>query len=319
MIRIAQAARPESGKGKWGAPPNQLRTGATAANPGGNMDGELEVRAFYGGWEKVFRPISSTKADKIAYLAEETVRNGRYGGYGQNNGQYPRTGLFDELKKMDKPEPMQIKTLFNVDCTSMLGACVYFAGVRKSALRTMWSGTARDILLESGEFVEITDKVLLQSGVGIKRGDLLWKTGHMAVALDSDKRQETTPVVICNCAACNLREGAGVNNKIVKVLHPGDVGELISTAANGWGQIRFGKYYGFVSPKYFKELDTKTASGNVWLRKKAGELSKETEIIVIPAGAKAYVTGETTKVGLTFWYKAIYAGREGWASGKYLR
>jgi uncharacterized protein YraI len=317
MIRIAQAARPESGKGKWGMPPNQLRTGATAANPGGNMDGELEVRAFYGGWQKVFRPISSTKGDRIAYLAEETVRNGKYGGYGQNNGQYPRTGLFDELKKMSKPEPMQIKTLFNVDCTSMLGASVYFAGIKKTALRTMWSGTARDILLETGEFVELTDKTLLQSGVGIKRGDLLWKEGHMAVALDSDKKQDTTPIVICDCSACNLRSGPGTNYGVIKTLHPGDRGELISKADNGWGQVKIGSVIGHVSPLYYKELKTMKATGNVWLRKGAG--TSNAGIIVIPKGATAYVTGDTKKVLLTTWHKAIYAGREGWASGKYLK
>ena len=60
-----------------------------------------------------------------------------------------------------------------------------------------------------------------------------------------------------------------------------------------------------------------TATGNVWLRKGAG--TEYNKIIVIPQGAKPYATGKTKKVNLTTWYECIYAGREGWASGKYLR
>ena len=317
MIRIAQASSSET-YSAWGNPPNQRRTGVTASNPGGNMDGELNVMAFYGPWEKVFRCINTNVADRIAYLAEETVRNGKYGGYGQNNGKYPRTGLFDELKKMDKPEPMQIKNLFNVDCSSMSGACVYFAGVKDSHLRDMWTGTARDILLQTGQFVELTDKTLLQSGQGLKRGDLLWKTGHMAICLDTDGREQSTPAVIYNCTACNLRSGPGTEYNVVKVLHSGDRVELISRAENGWGQVKYGVSIGHVSPKYYKVLPTMKATGNVWLRKVAGKITTDTEIIVIPKDATVYVTGEKKKVLLTTWYRTIYANREGWASGRYL-
>jgi len=317
MIRIAQASSSELYRA-WGTPPNQRRTGVTKDKPGGNMDGELNVMAFYGGWEKVFRPVESGKGDKIAYLAERTVMNGGYIGYGQNNGQYPRTGLFDALLKQgSNPDPMIIHQLINVDCSSMVGACVYFAGIKSGALRDMWTGTERDVLMKTGQFVELTDKTLLQSGVGIKRGDILWKTGHTAVALDSDSEQETTPAVIWDCAACNLRSGSGVNYKVLKTLHPGDIVQKVSRADNGWWQVKSGAVYGYVSPKYVKDLKTMTATGNVWLRDGAG--TKATEIIVIPKGAAVYVTGVTIKNGLTTWYQAFYAGKEGWASGKYLR
>lgn len=317
MIRIAQAASSEYFTA-WGEPPNQRRTGATKENPGGNMDGELNVVPFYGPWEKVFRPVNSVIADRIAYLAEETVRNGAYGGYGQNNGKYPRTGLFDIMLKQTKPEPMQIKTLFNVDCSSMSGACVYHAGVQDKRLRDMWTGSAREILLSTGEFVEITDKTLIQSAVGIKRGDILWKTGHMAICLDSDSEQESVPVKVWYCTACNLRTGPSALDYRVKVLHPGDIVEWISTADNGWLQVKAGNDYGYISPKYYKRLDTLRCTFPTWLRTDC-VIEEATEIIVIPEGATAYITGETKKIVARTWYKSIYAGREGWASGKYLK
>lgn len=317
MIRIAQASSSEFFSA-WGVPPNQRRTGITTQNPYGNLDGELNISPFYGGWTIVFRPVSSNLAERIAHFMEQAVKN-PYGGYGQNNGQYPRTGLFDALAKLKSTDPMDVKTLFNVDCSSLVGAAVYFGGVKMMALRTMYTGTQRDIFRTCGEFTELTDKTLLQSGVGIKRGDILWKAGHTAVALDTDPRQETTPALIWNCSACNLRSGPGTENGILKTLHPGDIVQLVSRASNGWGQVRAGTTYGYVSPLYYQTLATATATGNVWLRKEAGKTTQPYEIIVIPEGATAYVTGETKRVGLQKWYRAFYADREGWASGKYLK
>ena len=74
MIRIAQASSSEvhtkSNPGKFGTPPNQLRTGVTAAKPYGNMDGELNVQAWYAyDWEAVFRPVNLQVADKMAWAA----------------------------------------------------------------------------------------------------------------------------------------------------------------------------------------------------------------------------------------------------------
>ena len=315
-MRIAQAASSEYFSA-WGEPPNQRRTGVTKDNPGGNLDGELNIVKFYGPWEMVFRPNNTVLAEKIAKFMEEAVKNGSYIGYGQNNGKYPRTGVFDALKTSGHSNPKEIKTLCNCDCSSLVGAAVYFAGVKQTALRDMWTGSMRSVLKSTGYFTELTDQTLLQSGQGIKRGDILWKTGHTAVALDTDPKQETVPAVIWNCSACNMRSGPGTNNKILKTLHPGDIVTLVSTASNGWGQIKVGSTYGFVSPLYYKTLPQMTATGNVWLRKGAGTTSDK--VIVIPQGAKPYVTGETKKVLLTTWYRAVYAGKNGWASGKYLK
>lgn len=308
MIRLAQAASSEC-YSAWGEPPNQRRTK-------GKLDGELNVVPFYGGWEICFRPINPNLGERIANFMLQAVKNGDFIGYGQNNGKYPRTGVFDALMKLSTPDPMQITTLCNCDCSSLVGAAVYFSGVNMIALRTMYTGTERDIFRVSGEFVEITDKTLLQSGQGIRKGDVLLKAGHTAVSLDTDKAQETTPCFIWNCKACNLREGAGTEYKVMMTLSGGEKIDRLSTAPNGWVQVKAHGRIGFVSPKYIKEMQTMKATGNVWLRKDAG--TKNAEIIVIPLGATVYATGATKKIGLTTWYNVVYASKEGWASGKYL-
>lgn len=40
--------------------------------------------------------------------------------------------------------------------------------------------------MRTNAFVKLTDKDMLKSGKGIRRGDILWKSGHTAVALDTD-------------------------------------------------------------------------------------------------------------------------------------
>ena len=318
MIRVAQAASSENpGAPKWGVPPNQRRTGATKDRPGGNLDGELNIMQFYSPWERVFRATDSNVAEKIAWIFERAVANGAYIGYGQNNGNYPRTGVFDALARMATPDPAGIRVLCNCDCSSLAGAAIYFAGVKDARLRNMWTGAMREILLSTGDFVEITDRLLLQSAKGIKRGDLLWKSGHVVCAIDTDLSQDFIPCVTANCKACNLRTGPGTEYAVIRALSSGKRIDLVSVAANRWGQFRVDGQYGFISPQYYRALPTMRATEQVWLRKDAGK--DNAEIIVIPRNATVYVTGYTKKVGLTKWYECIYAGKQGWSSGKYIK
>ena len=316
MIRIAQAASSEYGT-EWGVPPNQRRTGVTKEKPWGNLDGELNIIPFAtNNWTAVFRPINEKIADKIAWIMQRAVMNGSFLGYGQNNGQYPRTGVFDALMEMSDPDPLEIKVLCNCDCSSLSGAAIYFAGVYEPRLRNMNTSTERSLLLGTGQFLELRDQVLLQSGKGLRRGDVLWKQGHTAVVLDTDDSLITTPCRTANCVSCNLRTGPGTENKIIKALPCGKRVDLISTASNGWGQVKVDGLIGYISPKYYEPLPTTKATADLWLRKDAGTSAEK--IIVIPKGATVYLNGEKKRVGLTYWYGSIYAGHEGFASGKYL-
>lgn len=188
MIRIAQAASSETGT-KYGKAPNQRRTGVTIAKPGGNLDGELNVIQFSGGWECVYRPKDSRVAEFIANFMMSAVSNGSHIGYSQDAS---RVGVFDACAKMTLPNPAQINTLVNCDCATLVGAAVYYAGIKLSALRKLCTWEMEDVLMKSGKFIKLTDKALLQSGVGIKRGDILWKTGHTAVSLDTYSQPTNT-------------------------------------------------------------------------------------------------------------------------------
>ena len=308
MIRIAQAASSEYGTA-YGTPPNQLRTP-------GKLDGELNVIQFYSsGWEGVFRAKDTEMAEKIADLAYRIVAQGDKVGYGQQtDGANARTGLFDALKK--DPSPENIKIPVNCDCSSLAGACAYFAGAINPDLRTMNTTTEPSRLLATGDFVMLTDTDLLTTGRGCKRGDLYWRHGHTMIVLDSDPMQETEPRLIGNCSACNLRSGPSTDYKVIGILHPGDIVSLISTASTGWGQVHTHVGVGFVSPKFLTKLPTAKATGNVWMREDAG--TNNDKIIVIPYGAEVWLTGKSKMVGIRKWYEVIYSGKQGWASSLYL-
>lgn len=325
MLRLAQAASSEY-YGKYGTPPNQRRTP-------GKLDGELNIVPFYGGWQYVFRPIKKEVAEHIAYLMEGAVENAKWIGYGQDSlasdgGKYKREGVFDALFKMSNADTRKIAELCNCDCSSLVGACVYNCGnhaigLYDPALRTMWTGNEREMLMSTGEFVELTDPLLLELGTGLRRGDILLKTGdegHTAVAIDSDDHYDTYPVQIQDCAFSRIRSGPGTEFESVSTVAVGTIlhalGSTLSDTDTVWYRVVWNDIIGYTSSKYCKPLPSGACIADTWLRKEAG--TKGTPIIVIPKGANVYLTGNKKRAmsGITprVWYECVYGGHIGWAS-----
>ena len=332
MIRIAQASSSEvhtkSNPGKFGTPPNQLRTGVTAAKPYGNMDGELNVQAWYAyDWEAVFRPVNLQVADKMAWAAERAVQNYKYVGYGQNwiDDRYPMCGLYDAVVKLGTTDPLAVKLLVNTTCCTLISTVAYCAGLRHSGLRLMNTTSQPSVLMATKAFVKLTDNALLTAAVGTRRGDVFWKHGHTIIVLDDDDHRDAVPYALTGCKACNLRTGPGTKNGIITTLSGGDIVSVISRAEDDdgdtWYQVNAAGKIGYVSGLYIKTpLPTARVTGNTWLRKVPGEITDATRIVVIPIGAKeCYLTGKARKVGLRTWYECIYADRRGWASGLYIK
>lgn len=181
MIRIAQASSSEN-FGKYGVAPNQRRTGVTASKPEGNLDGELNIIAWKGGWECIYRAVDEEVAEKIAEINYKAVANGSGIGYSWSGN----TGLFDALKKLGSTDPGDVKTPVNTDCAALEGCAIYNAGIKDDRLRTLTTAKMDEVLMSTGCFIKLTGKALCQEGKGVRRGDILWKTGHTACVLDSD-------------------------------------------------------------------------------------------------------------------------------------
>ncbi len=317
MLRLAQAASSEYFS-EYGTPPNQRRTP-------GKLDGELNIIPFYGGWEYVFREKDSEKAEKIAWIMEGAVENGDHFGYGQaslasDGGKYPRTTGFDAIFEEPSHDPREVKVLCNTDCSAGSGFSAYFAGVKDMRLRDMWSGNAREILMSTGEFVELTDPLLLELGTGLRRGDILLKTDHMAIAIDDDDHLDTFAVKIEGCAMSRIRTGPGKDYDTIAEVEAGTVlnatGSSTDETGKVWYKVMWEEKIGYTSSKYAVPLSETLCIADTWLRKTAGTSGKE--IIVIPKNATVYVTGDTCKAfsGIIrrTWVKCVYGGHIGWAS-----
>ena len=181
MIRIAQASSSEDFT-KYGKAPNQRRTGVTRTKPEGNLDGELNIVAWYGGWEKVYRPIDGGVAERIANFMYEAVSNGSYIGYSWDGG----TQLYDALIAKKSTNPKDIDTYVNTDCAKLVGDAIWFSGIKSNALHNLVTWKMDSVLTATNAFNVLSGKEICELGKGIRRGDILFKEGHCAVALDTD-------------------------------------------------------------------------------------------------------------------------------------
>lgn len=181
MIRIAQASSSET-YGKYGVAPNQRRTGASRTKPEGNLDGELNVVNWYGGWTKVYRPIDPAIAEKLATFMVRAVSNGNYIGYSWDGG----LQLHNALIAKNSTDPMDIDTYVNTDCAKLVGDGIWFSGIHNDGLLNLTTWKMDSVLASTNAFNTLTSRELCEQGKGIRRGDILWKEGHCAVSIDTD-------------------------------------------------------------------------------------------------------------------------------------
>lgn len=206
MIRIAQASSSEN-YGKYGVAPNQRRTGVTRTKPEGNMDGELNVVNWYGGWAKVYRAIDPAIAEKIATFMTRAVSNGNYIGYSWDGG----LQLHNALIAKNSTDPMDIDTYVNTDCAKLVGDAIWFSGIHNDGLLNLTTWKMDSVLASTNAFNTITSKELCEQGKGIRRGDILLKEGHCAVALDTD--DSVVRVTLDNSGLFFKDNGGGIIGK----------------------------------------------------------------------------------------------------------
>ena len=126
---------------------------------------------------------------------------------------------------------------------------------------------------------------------------------------------------------CNLRQGPGLNYKIIRVIHTGDKviydGDTWETDERGvtWYKVTTsnGKTTGWASSVYLhddvKSIGTVKTTGNVHMRDKATVKGKALQ--TVPKGKTVKCTAIQRDENGTMWFLVTYAGKVGWISSKY--
>ena len=126
---------------------------------------------------------------------------------------------------------------------------------------------------------------------------------------------------------CNLREGPGLNYKIIRVIHTGDKviydGDTWETDERGvtWYRVTTsnGQITGWASSVYLhddaKSIGTVKTTGNVHMRDKATINGKI--LLTVPKGKTVKCTAIQYDENGVIWFLITYAGKVGWVSSKY--
>ena len=126
---------------------------------------------------------------------------------------------------------------------------------------------------------------------------------------------------------CNLRQGPGLNYKVLHVIHTGDKviydGDTWETDERGvtWYKVTTsnGKTTGWASSVYLhydaKDIGTVKTTGDVRMRNKATVSGKA--LLTVPKGKTVKCTAIQRDENGTMWFLITYAGKVGWISSKY--
>lgn len=297
----------------WGRPGDQ----DMPKDPATVFDGEVRVRYFSGDqFTTIYRPVDIEVADSIAYNMEAAARNPNVG-YAQNNGEFPRTGFYDELVRAGGDAAL-IRNLCNSDCSAGTAALLKTAGVPVPA--DMWTGNAPEILRATKRMIEIPLENCPQFEPYMMRGDVLYRPGHMAICLDNGPA--TIPIPVDATGDTWQRLSAGV--KEGTELHVIDNGAravaylpAVMVGSRPWMMTGYNGRRGWSSSRYLDAAETVRATYTCYVRERPGVTGRI--FTVAESGDVLTATGNYTEdIRGVEWYQVITdLSSLGWISGRY--
>lgn len=311
MIRIAEFSRGDNpndtGTGK---PGDQLKSALAAQEP--TFVGELSIRKLEdsGRWEWVYRPTSSAKAEKLADAAEATCRNVNVGYSWYSD----RITFWKQLAAAGY-NPAKITTPCNGDCSAGVAAWANVAGI--SIDPNMTTRNEDELLLKSRQFMRLP----FMGGKYLHRGDVLWRSGHTAVVIDSGEYfDRCAPMIGTASSWCRTLPVTRTDTKIYPdtVVRKGEK-IWISAGADGKWAVRSDLVNSWISTTYLKPLYPRKATATVRVRE-LPTLDSET-LDILHAGDIVCGTGGSIHDSRgVLWYEVLTLDRQavGWSSSKYM-
>lgn len=307
MIRIAEFSRSENNADTGtGKPGNQLITAAKARSEY-RFVSELSIRDLTANFSVCYRALDAQAAESIAQSAEDTCRNINVGySWGAD-----RLTFWDQLCAVGM-RPAAIKTPCNGDCSAGVAAWVNCAGIKIAP--NMNTRIEDPILMDSGQFMKIEGELVRP--YYLRRGDILWRTGHTVVVLDDYERDIQAPLIVRGKSHLRKQPTTSGNTATGNTVKLGEIVWVQPGAVRQWAIVT-GTYRAWVSTKYLSPLYPVVTTGKVRVRE-LPSLNAETlnimdpEEILIGTGAK-----QIDDRGV-FWYEVLTPDRMagGWISSK---
>lgn len=235
---------------------------AHGGEPGDQTGKELRIQPWYKnkkGW-RVFRPKSHEVAQKLAYDMRAACDNQNIGyDQKQRNTLYNVAQRFGfDCKEVNEP--------CECDCSSLVRVCLAYAGIVLSNFNTTSEPSK---LINSGQFVELTDIEVTDTPNYLRTGDILVTAvkGHTAIVLndgpDTEKPEpEPQPVppeppepepktkyVEVIGKSVRVRSSDSVLGRTQFIAHKGDTFPLVGIAPSGWYQIDAGRGESYITSK----------------------------------------------------------------------
>lgn len=154
---------------------------------------EVCTRKWYNsGWHTVLRCKDPEKAEKMAQACEKACANPNvgYDQYQRNTLRAAAKAAGFDLEKVEKACECDCSSLMTV-CAECAGIDIPYSGNNAPSTRTMV-----DAFESTGEFDVLTDSKYLTSDKYLRRGDILVKSGHTAMALQDGENGRKSTVTI---------------------------------------------------------------------------------------------------------------------------
>lgn len=271
---------------------------------------EVVKQDFYDAdWHTVYRPKEVAIAKQMAKGAEAIAKNDSFG-YSQSD----RYTGYDESRKVNF-DFGKVTTPCAFDCSSMVMTLIRSAGIDIKRELFTWNMDAP--IIATGCF----DKIPYTKGMALKTGDIVLKTGHVVIVVESDAYD----IWVGECYGVQFApvyaQASPTGDRCTwPTLATGNLFEVIGESGDYY-HIRIATtHYGYIRKQFVLRKTTAktgTVTSSVYVRQNAGASYKA--IGVLNAKQTVEICDTKKAANGADWYYIKFMDGYGFSSARYIK
>jgi len=271
---------------------------------------EVVKQDFYDAdWHTVYRPKEVAIAKQMAKGAEAIAKNDHFG-YSQSD----RYTGYDESRKLNF-DFSKVTTPCAFDCSSMVMTLIRSAGIDIKRELFTWNMDAP--MLATKQF----DKIPYTKGMALKTGDIVLKTGHVVIVVESDAYD----VWIGECYGVQFApvyaQASPTGERCSwPTLATGNLFEVIGESGDYYHIRIANAHYGYIRKQFVLRKTTAmtgTVTSSVYVRQNAGASYKA--IGVLNAKQTVEICDTKKAANGADWYYIKFMDGYGFSSARYIK